>query len=262
MSGDAHAEPRAEAVLVPTELSGFVPSRDEWQHAFDSRLRDVLVAKQSLPTLAQGAEAAPCRDAACARARAGGAALALGARVIEDERTPPGYNLHLWLYRSVDQTFWQFERACPGCTEALGADALGTLADRALSTLPAPQLATPPKPQSPIQSTNAWPAPPAKTARSVVALRGSAITAGLLGLGAIAFGIFELSIDHTRHCPPADPNCAARIDTSYGQVFGFVTGGALLSASVPLAVFGWRQAPHLTPEVTSKSAALAFGWNL
>jgi hypothetical protein len=147
---------------------------------------------------------------------------------------------------------------CEVCTLAEANDAVSNAAAALKAKLEPPRVPAPPA----VAAVTA-PAPEPPPSKLTLALRWGGVA--LLGVGAVGLivGFAELGIDNSRACtPPAGfTDCPTRVDTTNGQIFGFVTGGLGLAAGAVATYFGWRRthrAMALAPTVTPRFAGATF----
>jgi len=259
----AHADEARRAVVLPTQLGGFIPNRTEMRAALDllvaNRLRRVRVAVQT-PTLSAAERQCfdePCLAALAERHRVD---VVVASRLIDDEqRAANAYHVavRVWV-RDEAPALRARDQACPLCSEDKATELLATLVAQAYANeapppdAPAAEAAPPAaapmatKPPDPPASSvvsalaadfAAPPAPSASTSKRLWILRGSAIGLGAGWLVALALGSWKAAQDGEVRC---DPDCRRR-DTSAGQAAAFTVSGVALSAAVTLAVLGLRR---------------------
>jgi hypothetical protein len=263
----AHAEEARRAIVVPTQLGGFIPNRTEMRAALDvmvaNRLRRARVTVQA-PTLS--AAEGQCFDGPClaALAERHRVDVVVASRLIDDEqRAANAYHVavRVWV-RGETPALRTRDQACPLCSEDKATELLATLvaqayaneappadapaADAAASAV-APMAATATAaagaPASSAISALAAdfaapPAPSPSTSKRLWILRGGAIGLGAGWLVALALGSWKAAQDGEVRC---DPDCRRR-DTSAGQAAAFTVSGVALSGAVTLAVLGLRRA--------------------
>lgn len=131
----------------------------------------------------------------------------------------------------------QYSNSCGVCTTTEANNWLGLIAADLKRQVEASRPVVTPAPAP------AQPAP--RTTARQWAFRGAAIGAATLAVGGFVFGGIESSRDG-RLCTPIPPatDCTPRRDTTAGQLFGYITGGALLAGAAVLAYYGFWHHPE------------------
>jgi hypothetical protein len=253
----ARGDGNRRAIVVPTQLGGFIPNRQEMRAALavlvSNRLRRVRVDVEA-PALTAAEK--QCQEEACLAeiARRHQVDVVVASRLINDEqRADNAYHIAVRVFvRDETPALRAREQVCALCSEDKASELLAMTVAAAYADEPEPVPATTtttataaapdsaPPPVAPSVAV-AEPAPPLAPAprRSTVPwlLGGGAIGLGAGGIVALALGGWKASQDGELRC---DPDCRRR-DTSAGQAAAFTVGSVAMAGAVTLAVLAWRR---------------------
>jgi len=258
------------AVVVPTQLNGFFPHREDWQHELDlwlgDRLRMVQFSVAGEEMLSPGE--ARCFDADClaAVAKAHSLDVVVAARVINDQQDLTTFHLMVrMLFKGASgETPAMRERQakCPNCSLSAVREQLVVLEGAALANTP-PAEPMDRQPAPPIKS-----APPLSVMPSIeygdrfsrqqrLVFKSVGVTVGAVGLLAIVQGFVEL---HHQGDIVVQNGMRYERETGTAQAALFTVGAVLAVGGGALAVLGWtplkRSKHHLTIAPSGAGAQL------
>lgn len=240
----AGADEARHAIVVPTQLGGFIPNKGEVQAGID-----VLIANRLRRAKVEVAENPPwlpeelsCHDDICLAqiANRHRVDVVVSSSLVNDEQRNNAYHITVRLFvKGESPTVRERNVTCDYCSEDKATDLLATTVAQAYANEPAASAAAPGA--TPMDATLTAP-PPALVDRTPTTtqklLRAGSIVLAVGGLAAIGLGGWKLSQNGVVAC---DPICVQR-DTTAGTATGFVVGGVAIAAAIPMAIFGWRHA--------------------
>ncbi len=270
LSHASFAAPGDRALVLPTAVSGNIPSIADWKKEYVRRVT-VAVRKWQLVTLPAtlSSEDANCKEPSCLERLANrfGVDVIIGSKVELDAAHPPAYHISVWNYpRDRGVIVRRVERDCSGCSDFRAAELLEelTLEMCGPEKPPAPPTLTPVSP-SPSPTSNSV-LPPAPTlpepmrlqvTRNQRIFRGLAISSAVLGAAGLILGFVEWSRYGAYACTPAKGgNCPQRLDTTAGQALGFVGGVSFLAGASVFTYLGWHSKIIVAPQSHGESHAL------
>jgi len=240
---DARADETRRAIVLPTQLGGFIPNRQEVQKAIEvlieNRLRRVRYAVASAEALSP--DELHCNEDACLATIGAkhGADVVVATRLINDEQKANAYHLFVRMFVRGDKPLRSRAKDCPYCSENKATETLAVMVAKTLAG--EPEEATPPiAPQQPPKT------PEQSVSTTKKALRGTSIASAVAGVVLMSVGGWKASQNGEVIC---DPECKQR-DTTPAQATLFTLGTALVVAAIPMAVFGWKSSAGVERKVS------------
>jgi hypothetical protein len=237
------ADETRHAIVVPTQLGGFIPNKTEVQSGIDvlvaNRLRRAKVEVLENPPWLP--EELACQEDVCL-AQIGNrhnVEIVVASSLINDEQRNNAYHIVVRMFvKGESPSVRERSVTCDYCSEDKATDLLATTVAQAYANQPAPDgnSASPADSKTLAPSFGA-PSDTGPTTRQKV-LRAGAIVLFVGGAVAIALGGWKAAQNGEISC---DPFCQKR-DTTAGTATAFAVGGAAIVAAVPMAIFGWRHA--------------------
>lgn len=235
----AHAEPK-RALVLPTQLNGYIPNRAEVQKALsvliENRLKRVRVDIEPADGLVP--DELQCADEKCMSSIADhhGVDLVVASRFINDEqRNLNAY--HVWVRLFLHgEPVRTAEKDCPLCSEDKATDLLAVTVAETLAAPPAPPSITEPTVGAGKKTLRAL---------SIVLAAGGAVSIGL--------GAWKATQNGEVSCSPV---CLRR-DTTAGMATALTVGVVAIAAAIPLAILGWR-APPRRVAATAEGVRISF----
>jgi hypothetical protein len=242
--GRANAQETKRALVLPTQLGGFIPNRKEVQKALDilveNRLRRARV--QVLPQTVLSRDEALCSAEACLEeiANAHAVDVVVASHFINDEqRNLNAYHISVRLFvRGEKQPHRHWEKDCAYCSDDKATDLLALTVAEALAGEPTSKPAAPAT--TPIAVHETRPVAPTESSpqRSLKKpiLRGAAIAASVVGVIGLSLGGWKAAQNGEVSC---GPECRRR-DTTGEQATFFTIGVVAIAAAIPMAIIGWK----------------------
>ena len=276
----AAAEPARRAIVVPVQLSGYLPRRAEWQGELDEWMSDRLRMAQFVvdgpQALSSGETQCFERECLAAIAKQHNLSVVVAARLINDQQDLTTFHLVVKMFLSDvggSPAFRERTDACTNCSLSTVRERLVVLEGSALANTnveaTAPKLSPAPPGKAPsgpavVPVEPAAPLPErGMSPRVRWTLRGVGLGVVALGIGGLAWGGVERAHDGDHVDDHNNTGCGAscgfRLDTGkYQATFfalgavGVVVGGALIAAS-------WWPTKRVavTPEVSPTGARLS-----
>jgi hypothetical protein len=239
----ALADETRHAIVVPTQLGGFIPNKAEVQQGIDvliaNRLRRAKVEVLENPPWLP--EELACHEDICLAqiANRHNVEVVVSSSLVNDEQRNNAYHISVHMFvKGESPSVRDRDVTCDYCSEDKATDLLATTvaqayANEATPAVPAPAAAA-------TGATLATTAPASDMAPSTgqKLLRGGAIVLFVGGAVTIGLGGWKASENGSVTC---DPICKQR-DTTAGMATAFAIGAVALVAAVPMAIFGWRHA--------------------
>ena len=235
------AQETRHAIVVPTQLGGFIPQKAEVQQAIDvliaNRLKRAKVEVMENPPLLP--EEFGCHDDVCLAqiANRHNVEVVVSSSLVNDEKRNNAYHLVAKLFvKGESPSVRERTQDCDYCSEDKATDMLATMVAQAYAN----EAATAAPSSAPPPSSGVASAPPPAvdvgptTTQKV--LRGGAIVLGVGGVVAIALGGWKASQNGEVSCAPV---CTQR-DTTAGMATAFAVGGVAIAAAIPMAIVGFR----------------------
>jgi hypothetical protein len=240
----AVADETRHAIVVPTQLGGFIPNKAEVQRGIDvligDRLKRAKVDVMDNPPFLP--EEITCHEDVCLAqiANRHRVEVVVSSSLVNDEQRNNAYHIDVRMFvRGESPTVRDRTVTCDYCSEDKATDLLATTVAQAYANEPSP--AAPAVASAPVMTPLApatTPVDEGPTTRQKL-LRGGAIVLFVGGAAAIGLGGWKASENGDVSC---DPVCRQR-DTTAGMATAFAVGAVALVAAVPMAIFGWRHAP-------------------
>jgi hypothetical protein len=238
----AMADETRHAIVVPTQLGGFIPNKAEVQAGIDvliaNRLRRAKVDVMENPPWLQ--EELTCHEDICLAqiANRHGVEVVVSSSLVNDEQRNNAYHITVRMFvKGESPSVRERNVTCDYCSEDKATDLLATTVAQAYANEPAPAAASAAPPATAVTATAPPPIDNAPT-RTQKLLRGGAIVLGVGGVVALGLGGWKAAQNGDVSC---DPVCRQR-DTTPGMAAAFAVGAVALVAAVPMAIFGWRHA--------------------
>lgn len=236
----AGADEARHAIVVPTQLGGFIPNKQEVQAAIDvliaNRLKRAKVSVMDNPPFLP--EEIGCSDDVCLAqiANRHRVEVVVSSSLVNDEQRNNAYHIVVRMFvRGESPTVRERKQTCDYCSEDKATDLLATTVAHAYAN--EPEVAAPPMVAS-APVIVASPEPSDSPTGGQKALRAGAIILGIGGVASIALGGWKASQNGSVTC---DLVCRQR-DSVPAMTTAFVVGGVALAAAIPMAIFGWRHA--------------------
>jgi hypothetical protein len=242
VAAPARADEPKRAIVVPTQLGGFIPNRHEVQLAIDvlvaNRLRRARVNVVSPSSLS--AEEAQCQEDVCLAEIAARrhVDVVVASRLINDEqRNLNAYHIAVRMFvRDELPAIRVRDKTCTYCSEDKATDMLAVTVAEAYANEPTEAAPAPAAVAAPAPTANSALTPTSRPWLTTPLVRYGSLALGAGGVVALALGGWKASQDGSVTC---DPDCQRR-DTSAGQAAAFTVGSVAIAAAVPLALFAWR----------------------
>lgn len=249
----AHAEERPHALVLPTELGGYVPDADDYRLELDVTLEERLRTSGFdvvRPGKLSRADAV-CGEESCLRAIAirRKTSVVVAARMRSDEREITTYHLRVlaFLRDASGGALRSRERDCVQCSQNAVRDQLGAMLSAVIANEPDAVALAPSDAGATDGGTpdggamNDGGRPIADERRIPINIR---VAEGALGLGAaigitaVALGAKFLADDGRLTCSLMPPmrQCDTEVRTA-GVGVGFLVGGALLAAGAAVGIW-------------------------
>jgi hypothetical protein len=243
LSAPALADETRHALVVPTQLGGFIPNKMQVQQGIDvligNRLRRAKVDVTDNPPFLP--EEITCHDDVCLAqiANRHGVEVVVSSRLVNDEKRNNAYHIDVRMFvRGESPSVRARTVTCDYCSEDKATDILATTVAQAYANEPSPAEVSPNSPPPPVVTPAPLPQPSDDgAATKKKALIGGAVALGAGGAVAIGLGAWKLTQNGEVQC---DPICQQR-NTTAGTVTAFVVGGVAIAGAITLGVLAARQ---------------------
>lgn len=276
----AASESTRRAIVVPVQLSGYLPRRAEWQGELDEWMSDRLRMAQFDVDRSQALTSAETqcfeRECLAAIAKQHNLSVVVAARLINDQQDLTTFHLAVKMFLSDAggaPAFRERSDACTNCSLSTVRDRLVVLEGSALANTNAEPVEPKPSPTVPGQMPSAPIVVPIEPVAPLPArgmsprvrwtLRGVGLGVAALGIGGLAWGGVERAHDGDHVDDHNNTGCGAscgfRLDTGKYQATFFALGAVGVVAGGALIVASWWPTKRVavTPEVSPTAARLS-----